>query len=195
MDIELTEEFWTERYKNHETGWNIGYASTPLVEYFNTLKDKSIKILIPGAGNAYEAEHLYKNGFKNVYVLDISRLPLQNLSERHPDFPNDHLIHQNFFDHYEKYDLVIEQTFFCALHPKFRQQYADKMHTILNPNGKLVGLWFNFPEVAERKGPPFTGTEKEYQQYFKGFSSVQFTACHNSIPPRAGRELFGIIKK
>ncbi|MEZ5004335.1 MAG: methyltransferase domain-containing protein [Chitinophagales bacterium] len=195
MNIELNEEFWTERYKNHETGWNIGYASTPLVKYFDALEDRSIKILIPGAGNAYEAEYLFSKGFKNVTVVDISILPLQNLSERFPDFPKDQLIHQNFFDHQDQYDLIVEQTFFCAIDPKLRQAYADKMLDLLKPNGKIIGVWFDFEADPEKSGPPFTGTAEEYMAYFKTFESVKFQRCYNSVPPRSGRELFGIIKK
>lgn len=195
MRIKLTEEFWSERYRNNETGWNIGYASTPLVEYFNQLEDKSIKILIPGAGNSYEAEYLFSNGFENVHVLDISSLPLQNLGNRLPELPKNQLIHQNFFEHDGTYDLIIEQTFFCAIDPDLRQNYADKMLELLNPKGKLVGLFFNFPEDPERKGPPFTGTSDEYRQYFQSFSEVNFESAHNSIKPRSGRELFGILRK
>ncbi len=47
------ENYWTNRYKIESTGWDIGYASTPLKEYIDQLSDKTIRILIPGAGNAY----------------------------------------------------------------------------------------------------------------------------------------------
>ena len=65
------ESYWDNRYKEGNTGWDIGTISTPLKEYFNQLKDTSLKILIPGGGNAYEAEYLYKKGFKNVTIVDI----------------------------------------------------------------------------------------------------------------------------
>ncbi len=69
------------------------------------------------------------------------------------------------------------------------------MHELLQPRGKLIGLWFNFPEDSERQGPPYTGTKEEYNQYFSTFSKVLFENAHNSIKPRSGRELFGIINK
>ncbi len=68
----MNKTYWEDRYTNNQIGWNIGYASTPLRTYFDQIKDKSLKILIPGAGNGYEAEYLWNNGFKNVYVLDFS---------------------------------------------------------------------------------------------------------------------------
>ena len=34
--------------------------------------DKTASILIPGCGNAYEAEYLLANGFKNITIIDIA---------------------------------------------------------------------------------------------------------------------------
>ena len=60
------QEYWDSRYETHETGWDIGEPSTPLKTYIDQLRDKSISVLIPGAGNAYEAAYLYENGFFNA---------------------------------------------------------------------------------------------------------------------------------
>ena len=54
--ITLNSEFWNKRYLDKETGWDIGYVSTPIKEYFNQVKNKELKILIPGGGNSHEAE-------------------------------------------------------------------------------------------------------------------------------------------
>ncbi len=74
--------------------------------------------MIPGAGNAYEAEYLFKQGFKNIFVLDISEKPLITFSERFPEFPESQLILGDFFTHKGLYDLIIEQTFFCSYNKK-----------------------------------------------------------------------------
>ena len=108
MDF-TTKEYWQQQYQSGKTGWNIGYISTPLKDYFDQLTDKNLKILIPGAGNAYEAEYLYHKGFHNVFVLDIASQPLQNLKQRFPDFPQEHLLETDFFTHYDTYDLIVEQ--------------------------------------------------------------------------------------
>ncbi len=111
----LDENFWDNRYKIKNTGWDIGYISTPLKEYFNQLENKGQKILIPGGGNSYEAEYLCNLGFKNVYVVDISLTALSNLQKRVPAFPKDHLLHTNFFNLKGDFDFIIEQTFFFVL--------------------------------------------------------------------------------
>lgn len=187
--MELTAKGWNERYLIRSTGWDLGEPSAPLKKYFQQLTNKQLRILIPGAGNAYEAEFLYNNGFKQVYILDWASAPLKNLRERLPHFPPEQLIKADFFEHEGEYDLIVEQTFFCAIHPQFRRKYAEKMHSLLAPGGKLVGLLFNVPLNEEH--PPFGGNKEEYLNYFSDLFDIRyFETAYNSIPPRAGRELF-----
>lgn len=196
MSTNISErDYWTNRYQNQQTGWNIGSVSTPIKEYVDQLEDKSVKILIPGAGNAYEAEYLFQQGFNQVHVLDIAQPPLNNLLERVPDFPEKQLIQEDFFSHQGQYDLILEQTFFCSFLPtkENRMAYAKKIHELLKPKGKLVGLWFEIPMRDKR---PFGGTKEEYLTYFEPYFQVQtFEQCYNSIKPREGNELFGIFRK
>lgn len=189
------ESYWDNRYKEGSIGWDIGTVSNPLKEYFDQVKDTSLKILIPGGGNAYEAEYLFQKEFKNVTILDISETALRNVQKRIPNFPKSQLIHQDFFEFEGTFDLIIEQTFFCALDPVLRKEYAKKMHSLLNPNGKIVGLLFDFPLTSD--GPPFGGSKEEYIPYFKPYFNIEILeGCYNSIQPRANRELFiKLVKK
>lgn len=192
------ENYWSARYEEKKTGWDIGYPSPPLAEYLDQLTDKSIRILIPGAGNAYEAEYAWKQGFKNVHILDIAPEPLAAFRERVPDFPAGQLLHGDFFTHDESYDLILEQTFFCSFPPlpETREAYGKKMSRLLYSGGKLVGLWFDIPLTGDLEKRPFGGTEEEYLSYFRPyFHTKTFTRATNSIPPRAGNELFGIFQK
>lgn len=196
-DVNALEKFWTDRYKEGKTGWDIGYPSQPLVAYIDQLDKKDLKILIPGAGNAYEAEYLINQGFQNVYVLDISKAPLQSLKERVPSFPDHQLLQEDFFEHTGQYDLIFEQTFFCSFEPtkENRAKYGQTMAQLLKPGGKLVGLWFNIPLTPESKRP-FGGTKEEYLSYLTPYFDVlTFESCHNSIKPRMGTELFGMFCK
>ncbi len=195
----LEEEYWTNRYKTENTGWDIGEPSTPIKTYIDQLENKDIRILIPGAGNAYEAEYLVKNGFKNVYVLDISALPLKNFKDNNPFFPDNQILEENFFEHQGKYDLILEQTFFCSFEPTNanRTLYVKKMFKLLNANGKLVGVWFDIPLVEGNTDKrPFGGTQETYESYLqKHFTIKTFEKCYNSIFPRSEQELFGIFIK
>lgn len=191
----MDKSYWNGRYENNDTGWDIGFISPPLQEYINQLPNKQIAILIPGCGNAYEAEYLLQQGFTNITVIDIAPVAIEALRLKLNAFEGNQLriIEGDFFNLDESFDLIIEQTFFCALQPALRNIYADKMYSLLNKGGKLAGLLFNRPFDA---GPPFGGNKEEYLLLFGSkFITQLMEACYNSIAPRAGSELFFILKK
>lgn len=194
MDILLDENYWSQRYTDQQTGWDIGHVSPPIENYINQLSNKELKILIPGCGNGYEGEYLHQKGFPNVYQMDLSKNALNNFHSRVPSFPEEHLLHQDFFRHNEKYDLIFEQTFFCALNPNLRSSYVQSMAKKLLPGGKIVGLLFNTPLFTDH--PPFGGSKVEYIPLFeKKFYIKTMETAYNSIPPRADSELFIILEK
>ncbi|MCK0192692.1 methyltransferase domain-containing protein [Arenibacter sp. F20364] len=190
----LNKEFWEQKYDRGDMGWDIGHISAPIKEYIDQLTDKHLKILIPGAGNAYELLYLVENGFSNVFVIDIARQPLEQIKKRIPNFPEGQLLEGNFFDlALNNFDLILEQTFFCALDPCLRAAYASKMKQLLKPNGKLAGLLFNFP--LTESGPPFGGSPAEYKSLFQeNFKIKVLETAYNSIKPRADKELFFIFE-
>lgn len=192
--IKLDKDFWNNKYLNNEYRWDIGYISTPLKEYFIQITDKNIRILIAGCGNSYEAEYLFNNGFKNVYLLDYSDKALNNFKERIPDFPKENLFCEDFFYHENEYDLIIEQTFFCAIEKSLRENYFQKMNDLLSENGKLVGLLFN--DSLYEDHPPFGGNKEEYLTYINPIFNIKtFDQSENSIKERSGRELFMILER
>jgi thiopurine S-methyltransferase len=190
----LNKTFWESRYLENSTGWDIGYISPPIKTYIDQLTNKDLKILIPGAGNSYEAEYLWKKGFKNVFIVDIANQPLNNFIKRLPEFPEEQLINKDFFELNDSFDLIIEQTFFCAIQPNLREDYSIKMDEILKKNGKIVGLLFNFELTDE--GPPFGGSKTEYINLFSSVFNIKtLEKSYNSIKPREDKELFFIFEK
>ena len=191
--MHLSKEYWDNRYLLKQTAWDVGSITTPLKGYFDQLMDKNVSILIPGAGTGYEVEYLYNKGFKNVIVCDISEYPLKVIQFRVSNFPTDQLIRDNFFNLKGSYDLIIEQTFFCALDPSLRRNYAQHCASLLKTGGKLVGVLFNSQFT---NSPPYGGNKEEYMAYFKDLFEIKyFEECYNSIAPRAGRELFICLTK
>ncbi len=170
-------DYWNKRYFDKQTNWDTKGITTPLKEYFDQLK---------------KAEYLRLNGFQNVYVLDIAAIPLQNFRLRNPDFPAENIFQENFFAHIGSYDLIVEQTFFSSLNPSFRENYFQKMNSLLAENAKLVGLIFDC--IFFENAPPYGGSKNEYlpliEKYFKIHT---LETAYNSIKPRKNRELFFIL--
>ncbi|MFN8348983.1 MAG: methyltransferase domain-containing protein [Spirosomataceae bacterium] len=188
----LGKDYWDERYLSGQTGWDIGYVSPPLQAYFDTLTDPNLRILIPGGGNSYEADYLLAKGFQNITVVDISEVVCRRLTEKY-DGQGVNVVCEDFFQHIGTYDLIVEQTFFCALNPELRPAYLQKMRELLAHTGKLAGLLFNRDFVG---GPPFGGSESEYRILFQEADfEVIIDLTPASIPPRRESELFFIAAK
>jgi SAM-dependent methyltransferase len=198
VSLPLNAAYWQDRYINGHDGWDTRGITPPLQAYFDQLDVRAQpRILIPGAGRAYEAEYLHRAGFEHVYVADIAAEPLQALATRVPDFPKRHLLLADFFalPTPGDYDLLVEQTFFCALCPTLRPAYARQCAALLRPGGTLAGLLFD-AELGSGHEPPFGGTREEYRGYFAPYFEFRhFDTATNSLKPRQGRELFICLKK
>lgn len=188
-DMELGEAYWNNQYNARATGWDLGEVSPPIKAYIDQLTNKNLRILIPGCGNTYEAEYLLQNGFTDITVIDIAPALVTQLKEKFAGNPNINILLGDFFKHEGEYDLILEQTFFCAINPPLRKDYVARMNALLVPGGKLVGVLFN--REFEHQGPPFGGCKCQYESMFeKDFDFKSFELCNNSFVKRAGTELF-----
>ena len=184
----LSQDYWNNRYETERTGWDLKAVSPPLKAYIDQLADKKISILIPGCGSGYEAEYLAKQGFQNVTVIDFAPLAVERMKSNLADYQQINIICQDFFAHTGKYDLILEQTFFCSLNPSLRTKYVQKMSELLATKGKLVGLLFN---IKFPNNPPFGGSREEYLDLFSDAFNINILElCYNSVKPRQGSELF-----
>lgn len=200
MEHHQDQSFWESLWQRSETRWDLHAVSPPLAAYADQIpvEKRSLSVLIPGCGNGYEALYLLQQGFSQVTMLDIAPTAVEHLQERlHAEAPgwqsSLQLICGDFFKHEGAYDLILEQTFFCALDPALRPAYVLKMKALLRPGGKLAGLLFDreFPD-----GPPFGGSKPEYEQLFgQQLHLRKMEPCYNSIAPRAGTELFFIAER
>jgi SAM-dependent methyltransferase len=184
----LDAEYWNDRYKAGQTGWDMHQASPPLTNYIDSLSDKKMKILIPGCGNAHEAEYLLNKRFTNVTLIDISEVVTKRVAAKYRNQPIK-IVCGDFFKHTGSYDLILEQTFFCTLSSTMREKYIEKCFELLESNGKVAGVLFNKPLGIP--GPPFILGDEEYKKIFGSkFTITRYEECKNSIPPRLGSEVF-----
>lgn len=181
----MEQAYWQKRYLENDTPWNIGEPSTPLKEYIDQLTNQDLRILIPGAGFGHEAIYLSQLGFKHITVIELVPESVDHLKA----YPGIKVIVADLFEHEASYDLILEQTLFCAILPEMREKYISKIASLLSNEGKYVGVLFN--RVFEKQGPPFGGNSEEYQAlFFPVFKHIYMQNCYNSIPQRAGSEVF-----
>ena len=187
----MSKEYWNNLYDKDEIGWDIGFPSPAIKEYIDQLSNKDMAILIPGCGNAYEAEYLLAQDFTDVTIIDIAPSLTAALENK---FGKElgkgiKIITGDFFNHAGAYHLILEQTFLSALDASVRPMYVEKMHSLLVKGGHLAGVLFS--KVFEEEGPPFGGTLQEYKLMFsKKFKIKKLEPCYNSIERRKGSEVF-----
>ena len=145
-------EYWSERWQQGATGWDMRQASPPLIGFMQQYGRPEAQVLIPGCGNAYEADWLLAHGYTHLTLLDIAPEPVAVLQERYAGSPGIEIVCGDFFKHSGQYDFIIEQTFFCALEKNRREEYAAKMLQLLAGNGRLAGLLF---DKEFENNPPF----------------------------------------
>ena len=189
----LNAAYWQNRYAQNDFPWDIGYTNKVLTNYVEQNVAKDDHILIPGAGSGYEAEYLWNKGYIHVYALDYAADAKALLVNRVSNFPADQYLTGDFFELDQRFDIILEQTFFCALNPILRPHYVDQMHRLLNNEGVLFGLLF---EMDQLDGPPYGGNIAEYKDLFEPtFELKTMQKCLDSIAPRLGRELIFEFKK
>jgi hypothetical protein len=194
MKPKLDPAYWEDRYRSGNTPWDLGSPSPSLVHLLEQHTTPADRILIPGAGHAYEAQWLHRNGYEHVYVCDWAATAIQRFAQHFPEFPGEHLLVQNFFDLELEVDFMLEQTFFCALDPSLRSNYVQKTHQLLSPGGQVGGLLFGVEMPGD--GPPYGGSKEEYLDLFSNhFEIIQLKISPFSIAPRAGSELIFHFRK
>lgn len=192
--MNLTAAFWQDKYIAGDTPWDIGYASPPICNFVTKLPNKDISILIPGAGKAHEAAFLWQQGFRNITICDWARAAFVDIQLKIPDLPATKYYIGDFFDLTGQFDLILEQTFFCAIAPEQRVNYAAKCFDLLKPGGLLAGLLFD--KIFKKPGPPFGGDAATYKSIFSPYFTIhKMMPAEDAISPRRGYELFCIFEK
>ncbi len=78
-------KYWEDRYKAQQDttfDWLEDYETLkPLIDDINLDKENS-KTLVLGCGNAEFSEYMYKDGYKNIYNIDIANNVIENMKER-----------------------------------------------------------------------------------------------------------------
>lgn len=190
-------EDWQRHYDEKDLGWDLGQVSPPFVSLLESNVIIPGKTLIPGCGRGHEVVYLAENGF-DVTAVDYSMGAVDYLRQVVLQRKLDsEILHMDFFDlnstHDCIYDLLIEQTFFCAISPDERTLYVAKVARVLKSGGMLAGLFYN---TGQEGGPPFNTTKEDIIKYFsKLFEIRELAKAKNSIEQRKNKELLAIFIK
>jgi cyclopropane fatty-acyl-phospholipid synthase-like methyltransferase len=192
------QEDWQRHYDEGDLGWDLGQVAPPFIKLFESKTILPGKTLIPGCGRGHEVIYLAENGFE-VTAVDYSPGAVNHLKstvqERNLKCE---VLNMDFFGidsaHNGVYDLLIEQTFFCAISPEQRSSYVSTVARALKKGGMLAGLFYHTGE--EEGGPPFNTTREDIKKYFSdSFEIRQLSKAEDSAEQRKNKEWLAILIK
>ncbi|MEQ1879250.1 MAG: methyltransferase domain-containing protein, partial [Bdellovibrionia bacterium] len=192
------EKFWSSVYTDQPNpGWDLQGHSIVLRDILAQLKLPKSRILVLGAGKGHDAAFLAEQGHL-VTAVDVSPNAEASFREKYGAHRNVTYLVQDLFELPEKmhhaYDVVFEQTCYCAIDPLRRAELVGVWRKVLADRGHLLGIFFM--QEPKPEGPPFGSTEWElFQRMKKGWDFMYWTRWKNSIPDRLGRELVVYAQK
>lgn len=150
-------DFWDGLYKAGTMPWDAGASPRRLTRFLEEFSPecasrKSIRVLVPGCGSAYEAAYLASQGYE-VEAIDFS----EEAIKRAKVLFKDEKVSFEQADFFEfdggPFDLIYERAFLCSFNPKLRQRFVRKLRSLLRPGGKVFGFFYIAPE--KESGPPY----------------------------------------
>ena len=189
---------WENSWQEGRTGWDAGAPSPALVALSESGPLTAKTAHVPGCGSGYDVFQLAKSGIKAT-GLDLAPTAAKRFSTVREEYglsaSEADIQTGNFFEHQpaQPYDLVWDYTFLCALQPEDRRSWAEKMRTLIAPDGELVTLIFPIRPVRENDaGPPFQITPDLVKNLVEGlFEPIYLEPVVASHPGREGLEWLG----
>ena len=193
MASETDVEFWDSRYREGRTPWDFGGVPNALTGWLASGAPAG-RVLIPGCGSGYEVQAFHEAGWEVVAIdyspsaVDRARRALGELGDK--------VVLADFFANdfgREKFDVVYERTFLCALPPRMWPAYARRMAELLVDRGKLVGTFFY---GTNHDPPPYPLTPAAADAVLGYYlQRVSDEAVTDSLPIFGGKERWQIWEK
>jgi len=164
---------------------------------------KGKSCLVPGCGRGYDVELLARCGASDSTGLEISATATQDANEylagcEGAGAARARVVEADFFKFAEAFDFGYDYTFFCALHPTMRADWAAAWGRLIKPGGLLVTLIFPVDPPRE-DGPPFRVHPDMYTELLpaQGFEKVYLEKVPEELshPKRAGREFLAVWRR
>ncbi|KIR53760.1 hypothetical protein I315_03885 [Cryptococcus gattii Ru294] len=174
---------WEERWAQGRTLFDQSAAHPAFVKFLksDTASElgvpKSGKALVPGCGRGYDVHLLASTGL-DATGLDLAPTGVEAARHWIGSQPSTSgktdVVVQDFFTYHpsEKFDVIYDYTFLCALPPSLRSEWARQTTQLANiatnTNPILITLMYPLPPTARSGGPPFALSEEIYEELLKG---------------------------
>ncbi len=189
---------WEDAWREGRTGWDAGVSPPALLELSARGVLPAGRALVPGCGAGWDVLTLAE-GSRVVVGLDVAPTAAARFAAlreaRGVPEERARVVVADFFTYApeERFDLVWDYTFLCAIDPSQREAWLEKVDALLSPAGELITLVF--PATDEPPfgaGPPFALPPEEVRALVtRRFEEIVFEPYPRSHPGREGMEWLG----
>ena len=178
--------FWNQRYASGETPWTLHAVPAALRSFVKRTQTRGT-VLIPGCGTDHAVLQFFRTAGFEVTAIDFSTVAVAQTKNALRNFDGKIILGDFFkFDFQNRFDLIYERTFLCALHPRRWPEYAKRVAQLLRLRGKLVGVFFY---GTEPDPPPYPLSEAGAAEIFgKYFQLIRDVKVSDSVAMFAGME-------
>ncbi len=193
-------DFWSERYIEQRTEWDLNEPTPCLVWALKKFKLPKMRVAVLGSGRGHDAAYIASFGHI-VTAFDFSPEAMAEAQKIYGGYKETSSsitwacedifsLSPNYFG---QFDLVFDHTLFCAVDPLKRDLLLNTWHKLLAPQGQILGVFFTMPKP---NGPPYGSTEEEIlTRLSKKFRKDFWERSKVSIPKRMGKELIVLATK
>jgi SAM-dependent methyltransferase len=190
---------WKEAWRAGRTPWDEGKSPPALYELLSRGLVPGGRTLVPGCGTGYDLATLARHD-RDVVGIDLSELARDAFEREYPDLPGNvrYEVADFFtFDDGASFDFVWDYTFFCALDPDRRSEWASVMTRLMSPGGLLATLVFPFEDpISDRQGPPWPiNTDLVRGVLGQAFELIEAAPAAHSHPGREGKEVLALWRR
>ncbi|KAJ3678123.1 hypothetical protein LUZ60_001926 [Juncus effusus] len=181
---------WEKCWEEGTTPWDLGQV-TPLVA--NLIQSETVpigRVLVPGCGAYIMA---LAGPDRYVVGLDISETGIKKAKEWSCSSLNKEyfaFLVGDFFNwkSEEAFDLIFDYTFFCAIDPSLRSDWAKRIDELLKLDGELITLIFVIS--GQEEGPPYDNNLADYEEVLNplGFKAISIEDNELSVEQRKESE-------
>lgn len=196
--------------------WDRGQSSPSLVDLLNDnpslitppSPSSQLTALVPGCGRGYDVLLFASHSLKS-YGLELSPSAVTAARENakssglqpelHTFITGDFFTKNWQVDTPEKFDVVYDYTFLCALDPSqgLREKWAERMAALVKEGGVLICLEFPLYKDLELPGPPWPLREGIYRGLLEnvGFVREMYVTPRRYLESGEGSDMVSVWRR
>ncbi|OOF26417.1 thiopurine S-methyltransferase [Salinivibrio proteolyticus] len=187
----MEQEFWHQRWAENQIGFHRDSVHPMLMTYWSALNPRlDEEVLVPLCGKSIDLNWLAER-HERVVGVELSDIAVraffsENLytpqvytapsGHTHYCFDELELISGDFFTaRLQPAPLIYDRAALVAMPPSMRQQYVDRVTSLLAPGGRMLLITLFYPQSDDH--PPFSMDEQLVRQAYQGMEVTLLDTC------------------